>query len=233
MDNILTVFNGIGWFMGAVGAAVAVFFIAYSGYLFISAQGDPQRMAQARGSLIGVVVGLVVIGGAFIIPGTISRFIIEPAGGIAVEPRVGFDCDSLLKTQLVFQRNATNPERMQFVISQIQSQRSECDSESWGPVVRVKRGHSRDCLDEDSNKKVGDVPVPEGLRTSGGVVKNTSSRDGGNNIIVYWTGPVRLYGEATRLPSDAAICWLYVSDLSLWTQSYHRGKAHAQAAPSQ
>ena len=160
MDNILTVFNGIGWFMGAVGAAVAVFFIAYSGYLFISAQGDPQRMAQARGSLIGVVVGLVVIGGAFIIPGTISRFIIEPAGGVPIEPRAGFDCDSLLKAQLLFQRNATNPERMQFVISQIQSQRPECDSESWGPVVRDREGHPRNCLD---HSKVGDVPVPEGL----------------------------------------------------------------------
>ena len=146
MDNILTVFNGIGWFMGAVGAAVAVFFIAYSGYLFISAQGDPQRMAQARGSLIGVVVGLVVIGGAFIIPGTISRFIIEPAGGVPVEPRAGFDCDSLLKAQLIFQRNASTHERMQFVISQIQSQRPECDSESWSPVVRARPGHSRDCL---------------------------------------------------------------------------------------
>ena len=222
MDNILTVFNGIGWFMGAVGAAVAVFFIAYSGYLFISAQGDPQRMAQARGSLIGVVVGLVVIGGAFIIPGTISRFIIEPAGGVPVEPRAGFDCDGLLKEQLVFQRNASGHERMQFVISQIQSQRPECDSESWSPVVRVNNGHSRDCLDADSN--IGDVPVPEGLTTSAGVVKSTSSRDADNNIIVFWTGPALSYGEGNSLPSDAAICWLYVSDLSRWTQSYHLGK---------
>ena len=222
MDNILTVFNGIGWFMGAVGAAVAVFFIAYSGYLFISAQGDPQRMAQARGSLIGVVVGLVVIGGAFIIPGTISRFIIEPAGGVPVEPRAGFDCGSLLKAQLVFQRNATNHQRMQFVISQIQSQRPECDSESWSPVVRVDQGYPFGC---PAHSKVGDVPVPEGLTTSGGVVKNTSSRDADNNIIVYWTGPAVAYGEATSLPSDSAICWLYVSDLSLWTQSYHTGVA--------
>ena len=221
MDNILTVFNGIGWFMGAVGAAVAVFFIAYSGYLFISAQGDPQRMAQARGSLIGVVVGLVVIGGAFIIPGTISRFIIEPAGGVPVEPRAGFDCDSLLKAQLLFQRNATNPERMQFVISQIQSQRPECDSEAWTPVVKTDEGHPHDCLEGDS--KVGDVPVPKGLTSAGGVVKPTSSRDADNNIIVYWTGPAVGFGEATSLPSDSAICWLYVSDLSRWTESYHAG----------
>ena len=226
MDNILTVVNGIGWFMGALGAAVAVFFVAYSGYLFISAQGDPQRMAQARGSLIGVVVGLVVIGGAFIIPGTISRFIIEPAGGVPVEPRGGFDCDGLLKEQLIFQRNASDDGRMQFVISRIQSQRSECAPESWSPVVRTRPGYAHDCLDAvDSN--VGDVPVPEGLRTSGGAVKNTSSRDGNNNIIVYWTAPEDRYAEATGLPAAGAICWLYISDLGAWTESYHRGEEDA------
>ena len=142
MENILTVVNGVGWFMAALGAAVAVFFVAYSGYLFISAQGDPQRMAQARSSLVGVVVGLVVIGGAFIIPGTISRFVIEPAGGISVEPRAGLGCDGLLKEQLVFQRNATSHDRMQFVVSRIQSRRSECGPESWSPVVRSRPGAS-------------------------------------------------------------------------------------------
>ena len=229
MENILTVVNGIGWFMGALGAAVAVFFVAYSGYLFISAQGDPQRMAQARGSLIGVVVGLVVIGGAFIIPGTISRFVIEPAGGVPVEHRGGFDCDGLLKEQLVFRRNASDHGRMQFVISRIQSQRSECAPESWSPVVRARPGYSRDCLDAVDSNKVGDVPVPEGLRTSGGLVSSSSGRDVSNNIIVYWTAPEKKYAEATGLPADGAICWLYVSDLGAWTESYHRGEERAPA----
>ena len=225
MENILTVVNGIGWFMGALGAAVAVFFIAYSGYLFISAQGDPQRMAQARGSLIGVVVGLVVIGGAFIIPGTISRFVIEPAGGVSVAPRVGLDCDGLLKEQLVFQRNASNHERMQFVISRIQSRRSECSSEAWSPVVRARPGHPLDCLDGDSNK-VRDVPVPEGLMLGDPAkAKTISSRDTDNNIIVYWTPLEDTYADPTGLPSDGAVCWLYVSDFGAWTESYHLGRA--------
>ena len=74
--------------------------------------------------------------------------------------------------------------------------------------------------------------MPEGLTTTaGGVVKNTSSRDADNNIIVYWTGPLVRYGEATSLPSDAAICWLYVSDLSRWTQSYHLGKKYRPEDP--
>ena len=215
--------------MGALGAAVAVFFVAYSGYLFISAQGDRQRMAQARGSLIGVVVGLVVIGGAFIIPGTISRFVIEPAGGVSVEPRAGLDCDGLLKEQLVFQRNASNPERMQFVISRIQSRRSECSSESWSPVVRTRPGRPHDCLEGDKIKG-GDVVVHAGLGGAGlGKINRVSSRSAENDIIVYWTAPNDSYAEATGLPANGAICWLYVSDFGAWTESYHLGRKDAPA----
>ena len=65
MENVLTIVNGIAWVMGTLGAALSVVYIVYSGYLFMSAQGDPQRVAQARTSLIGVAVGLVIIGGAF------------------------------------------------------------------------------------------------------------------------------------------------------------------------
>ena len=220
MESILTVVNGIAWLMGALGAAVAVFYVAHSGYLFITAQGDPQRMAQARSGLIGVAVGLAVIGRAFIIPGTVSRFVIEPAGGVPVEPRAGFDCDGLLKEQLVFQRIADTPKRMQFLVSRIQSQRSECAAEFWSPVVKVDPGLPPDCLSVD---KVGGVLVPDGLM-DGASVKNIAFRDGENNIIVYWTVPTDSSAEATGLPSDSAVCWLYVSDFSAWSESYYRGR---------
>ena len=55
-------------------------------------------------------------------------------------------------------------------------------------------------------------------------MKNISGRDSDNNIIIYWTAPLTQYGEATSLPTDGAICWLYVSDLSAWSESYHLGK---------
>ena len=112
MENLLSIVYGIAWVLGALAAALSVVYIVYSGYLFMSAQGDPQRMAQARTSLIGVVVGLVIIGGAFIIPATISRYVIEPAGGVRVEPRAGSDCDGLLKDQLVVQRAVGTPVKM-------------------------------------------------------------------------------------------------------------------------
>ena len=123
-----------------MGAALSVIYVVYSGYLFMSSQGDPQRMAQARTSLIGVAVGLVIIGGAFIIPTTISRYVIEPAGGVRVEPRAGADCDGLLKDQLVVQRTVGAPDKMQFLISKIQGRRDECSLDLWSPVVRDRAG---------------------------------------------------------------------------------------------
>ena len=80
MENILSSVNLLTLFLAALGATVSAIFVVYSGYLFISAQGDPPRMAQAQKALIGVPVGLAIIGGAFIIPATVSRYVIEPRG---------------------------------------------------------------------------------------------------------------------------------------------------------
>ena len=113
------------------------------------------------------------------------------------------------------------------MISRIQSQRSECAPESWSPVVRARPGHPPGCLEGDSIKG-GNVSVPESLGGGGlGTVEEISSRSPDNDIIVYWTHPDDTYGEATGLPSDGAICWLYVSDLGAWTESYHRGEKDA------
>ena len=216
MENVLSIVNGIAWVMGALGGTLSVVYIVYSGYLFMSSQGDPQRMAQARTSLIGVAVGLVIIGGAFIIPTTISRYVIEPAGGVRVEPRAGADCDRILKDQLVVQRTAGNPKRMQFVISQIQGRRDECALEFWNPVVKEDEGYPDGCPDGD--KKVGGIPVPKGLKVSASVV-NSSSRDADNNIIVYWAHPDS--SEAVKgLPSDGSVCWLHVAAFGAWTENY-------------
>ncbi len=119
MDNVAIVINLATWVFAAVGFAVAAIFIVNAGHLFISSQGDPQRVAQARHAFIGVVIGLVVIGGAFLIPGTISRFVIEPAGGVKVETRAATDCDGIFRTQPVFQRGASTSDRMNILVSQI------------------------------------------------------------------------------------------------------------------
>ena len=228
MENLLSIVYGIAWILGALAAALSVVYIVYSGYLFMSAQGDPQRMAQARTSLIGVVVGLVIIGGAFIIPATISRYVIEPAGGVRVEPRAGSDCDGLLKDQLVVQRTAGNPERMQFLISQIQGRRDECSLELWSPVVKQDDGWPKGC--PDTSYEIGGIPVPDGLTSSANVANSKSSRDADNNILVYWVHPDD--SEAVKgLPSDGAVCWLHVAAFGAWTEEYCQG-ASCPSIPS-
>ena len=222
MENVLTIVNGIAWVMGTLGAALSVVYIVYSGYLFMSAQGDPQRMAQARTSLIGVAVGVVIIGGAFIIPTTISRYVIEPAGGVRIEPRAGVDCDGLLKSQLVVQRTADRPDKMQFLISQIQGRREECSKDLWAPVVRHRDGYPVGCHFPGGDHKVGEIPVPKGLKASGSVV-NKSSRDSDNNIIVYWVHPDDTAAPKTGLPSDGSVCWLHVAAFGAWTENYCEG----------
>ncbi len=62
MDNFLAVVNGMALLLGGLGIAVTVSYVAYSGF---PTQGEPQRLAQARNSLIGVAVGVVLIGGSF------------------------------------------------------------------------------------------------------------------------------------------------------------------------
>ena len=225
MENILSIVYGIAWILGAIGAALSVIYVVYSGYLFMSSQGDPQRMAQARTSIIGVAIGLVLIGGAFIIPTTISRYVIEPAGGVRVEPRAGADCDGVLKDQLVVQRTASTAERMQFLISQIQGRRDECSMDLWDPVVRDRSGRPLGCNfddDDDDDPDVGGVSVPEGLK-SGASVFNKSSRDADNNIIVYWVHPDDSVAPKTGLPSDGAVCWLHVAAFGAWTENYCDG----------
>ena len=177
-------------------------------------------MAQARTSIIGVAIGLVLIGGAFIIPTTISRYVIEPAGGVRVEPRAGADCDGVLKDQLVVQRTVSTPERMQFLISQIQGRRDECSLDFWNPVVRVRDGYPMGCgFPDRDHQTVGEIPVPAGLKLSASVI-STSSRDADNNIIVYWVHPNDSVAPKTGLPSNGAVCWLHVAAFGAWTENY-------------
>ena len=223
MEGILTIVHGIAWFSAALGASVSAIFVVYAGFLYMSSQGDPQKAAQARSALIGVAVGLTIIGGGFIIPMMISKYVIEPAGGIRVDPRAQSDCDGFLKNQLVFQRNVTDHERMQFLIKQIQGRQAGCEREFWNPQVKQAHGYTVGCPAEGDSQRddIGGVYVPDGLRNSSNI-KNISSRDSDNNILVFFVHPNDTGVDEDRrgLPADSSICWLYVSSFSTWGQEY-------------
>ncbi len=227
MDIITVLGANVGRLVMIVGGAISVASLCYGGIMWITAQGEPQKIAQARSSLIGVLVGLIIIGVGPFIPGLISDQVIEPAGGVSIESDVGLNCDDVLRSQFVFQRGASTADKMNVVISQVQAQRSECVSDVWDPeVVDATTGNAVACFGEnesggyvdntDADTAVGQSVVPRGLRSgnaAAGEVRAASGRDSDNNVIVYWN-------TVANRPSDNAKCWLYISRLNTWAENY-------------
>lgn len=220
MEELATIFNNVGMLVAALAGGISLVMFGFAGIQYMTAQGDPQGMSKAKMSVIGAVVGLAIAGLAFVMPGIISRLIVEPAGGQNV---AGDNCDQLLRNQLVFQRGASTAGRMNEVIRQIQAQRDNCVSELWAPEA-TDHGSS-DCFaslptyQTPLDGKVGDLTIPRGLYgglvVSTSEVRDTSGRDSDNNILVYWG-----YGGPESIPSDASTCWLYVSRLNNWDENY-------------
>ena len=211
MEALVQMFGGAATLIAVLGGAMATIFFAWAGIQWMMASGDPQKIGQARMALIGAAVGLVIVGAALIVPEVISERIIEPAGGTAIENAAGLSCDRVLKNQFVFQRAASNAERMNAVVKQIQAQRNECASDIWAP--KIQDLHSP----EDGGcgvSVVGDTDVPRGLHDSetNQGAREMSGRDSDNNIIVHFADSAQ--------PSDSAKCWLYVERLKTWDQEY-------------
>ena len=244
MEELSTIFNNVGILVAALAGGISLVMFGFAGIQYMTAQGDPQGMSKAKMSVIGAVVGLAIAGLAFVMPGIISRLIVEPAGGQNVAgDSVGDNCDQLLKNQLVFQRGASTNARMQEVIRQIQATRNNCVSELWNPtVVDSTVGTVASCPGVEiysagppescsgggtvtpavgashancASGVIGGQTVPRGLILPGQAQPRTDSgRDSSNNIIVYWSL------TAGQAPSDSAQCWMYISRLNDWAVSY-------------
>ena len=231
MEELSTIFNNVGLLVAALAGGISLVMFGFAGIQYMTAQGDPQGMSRAKMSVIGAVVGLAIAGLAFVMPGIISRLIIEPAGGQNVVSDVGDNCDQLLKNQLVFQRGASTAGRMQEVIRQIQAQRDNCVSELWNPTVTdlIAAPTSASCYGTGAlpkyasplDQKIGDLTVPRSLYdgfTTNDEIRSTTGRDSDNNIIVYWNnGATARVGSS---PADNSSCWLYVSRLNVWDENY-------------
>lgn len=55
-----------GWVLGIVGA-IAVLFIIYGGFRYITAQGNSQQMDTAKNIIIKAIIGLVIVVVAYVI----------------------------------------------------------------------------------------------------------------------------------------------------------------------
>lgn len=58
-----------------VGLPVLVVAIVYVGFLFVQAQGAPDKLSDAKRALLGVVIGAAIILGAYIISSAIGQTI--------------------------------------------------------------------------------------------------------------------------------------------------------------
>ena len=68
-DNVVAdILNGVY----QIAAIIAVLMIVLSGVRYIISDGDPGRIQSARKGIIYALVGLVIIGSAFIITGVIT-----------------------------------------------------------------------------------------------------------------------------------------------------------------
>ena len=233
MQELMTIGTAIATVVAVLVGVVVTIVVAYAGFMYATAAGDPQKTGIAKNAFVGAFIGLIIASVAFIGPRIITDMVIKPVGGVAIETEIGLNCDGILRNQLVFQRGASTQERMNVVVAQIQSQNEDCASDVWNPMVLdLDTGASDDdkgnCygtagepgkVTETASPKVGTQELPDGLIV-GEVKKDAktrtrSGRDSGNNIIVYFNLDV-----ASR-PSDGASCWMYYARLKAWHANFY------------
>ena len=65
--DIMTLVGNLLKLIAELGAVVCVFFIIYSGFLFIKAQGEPAELSKAKSVFMWSVIGAAVLLGASVI----------------------------------------------------------------------------------------------------------------------------------------------------------------------
>ena len=213
MEADFVVFQNVVRVLALVGGGLSAIFVVWSGIQWMMAAGDPQRMSMARNSLLGVVAGLVIVGGGFILPGIINDLVIKPSGGISLDVEQGVDCDGIFRNQLILNRSVSTADRMNYLINRIQGQHDDCGDGFWKPVVRIDTmqvfGGTSRCFDGSRTDRIAGVDVPVTLQSLG---VWRSGRDSQNNIIVYFS--------ADGFPNNQAGCWLYLSYYDNWAYGY-------------
>jgi len=69
VEKILT--QIIGWFLYVAGA-IAVIYLIWAGYTYITSAGDPEKATKGRNSIVYAVIGIVVIVLSYVIVVTVA-----------------------------------------------------------------------------------------------------------------------------------------------------------------
>ena len=207
MEEFTSAINNLTVLLIVIGGSIFTLCLAAGAILFMTAAGDPHKQQLAKAALMGAVVGVVVLAMSPIAPRVLSRFVIEPSGGQALD-RVGqSSCDDTLRSSLVTQRGVSSRARGNSMIAQIQAQRrNECSAETWDPEF----GTGQPCkVTVGSNKSIGGLRIPDSLAAASQVSgEDGITRDADNNILVGF--------RPTKRPTDTSRCWLYLAGSDVW-----------------
>ena len=218
MEELTSALNNLTVLLIVIGGSPFTLCLAAGAILYMTAAGDPHKQQLARGALLSSLIGVVILAMSPIAPRVLSRFVIEPSGGQALD-RVGqASCDRTLRSSLITQRGVSTDDRANSMIAQIQAQRrNECSDETWSP--KIEAAAVKGCLGDDKAKStvIGDTTVPASLDTAARADSDGLSRDADGNILVF-------FGATTGRPTDGSLCWLYLSSADIWDQSAEKGK---------
>ena len=67
IDNIVDFLKKLIDIAIMIGIPIAVLFIIYAGFLFVTAQGNPVKLAAARKALLAAIIGTAILLGAWVI----------------------------------------------------------------------------------------------------------------------------------------------------------------------
>ena len=219
MEEFTSAINNLTMLLIIIGGSIFTLCVAVGAILYMTAAGDPHKQQIARGALVSSLLGVVILAMSPIAPRVLSRFVIEPSGGQALD-RVGqAGCDRTLRSALVTQRGVSTDDRVNSMIRQIQAQRrSDCSTDSWDPVVEdSKVGNTSDpsCIKAAGDHgSVGDTAIPKSLGNAAENDTDGIARDADGNILVLF--------DTSKRPTDGSQCWLYLSSADIWDQSAAR-----------
>ena len=134
MQELMTIGTAIATVVAVLVGVVVTIVVAYAGFMYATAAGDPQKTGIAKNAFVGAFIGLIIASVAFIGPRIITDMVIKPVGGVAIESEIGLNCDGILRNQLVFQRGASTKDRMNTWLLPRYSRRMRIvPSDVWNP----------------------------------------------------------------------------------------------------
>ena len=96
MQELMTIGTASATVVAVLVGVVVTIVVAYAGFMYATAAGDPQKTGIAKNAFVGAFIGLIIASVAFIGPRIITDMVIKPVGGVAIESEIGLNCDGMV-----------------------------------------------------------------------------------------------------------------------------------------